>query len=187
MTKKSSDLKLLNWGKVFLHSFLFLFFIALSILLFMIFLSKSLPSIDELKSFNPDQISKIISSDNEIIHKLQAIKKREVVKIGDVPQYLINALLLSSKIFTHNSEIFNIGSGVGTKLIEAVKLIIDQVYKLKKIKSKYCFTPFPENIDEIQKRNYISNIEKSNKMIKFHPKFNLKKGIKKSIELYNVN
>ena len=60
----------------------------------MIYLSKNLPSIDELKSFNPEQVSKIISSDNEVIHKLQAVKKREVVKIGNVPQYLINALLL---------------------------------------------------------------------------------------------
>ena len=69
MTKKNSNFKLADWRKVFLYSFLFLFFIAISIILFMILLSKNLPSIDELKSFNPEQISKIISSDNEIIHK----------------------------------------------------------------------------------------------------------------------
>jgi len=94
MPTKDSDFSIMNWGKVFLHSFLFLFFVAISILSFMYYLSKDLPSIDELKSFNPEQISKIISSDNQLIHKLQAEKKREVVKIGDIPQILIDALLL---------------------------------------------------------------------------------------------
>ena len=94
MKAKNSNFKSTNWRKVFLHSFLFLFFIAIFLLIFMFYLSKNLPSIDELKSFNPEQISKIISSDNQLIHKLQAEKKREVVKIGEVPQVLIDALLL---------------------------------------------------------------------------------------------
>ena len=94
MTAKNINLELNNWGKVFLHSFLFLFFIAISILSWMYYLSQDLPSIEELKSFNPEQISKIISSDGELIHKLQAVKKREVIKIGDVPQNLINALII---------------------------------------------------------------------------------------------
>ena len=94
MTTKNSDFSLTNFGKVFLHSFLFLFFLAISLLIFMFYLSKNLPSINELKSFNPEQISKIISSDNQLIYKLQAEKKREVVKIGDIPQILIDALLL---------------------------------------------------------------------------------------------
>ena len=94
MTTKNSNLELANWGKVFLYSFLFLFSIAISILSFMYYLSKDLPSIDELKSFNPEQISKIIGSDGKLIHKLQAVKKREVIKIGDVPQILVDALIL---------------------------------------------------------------------------------------------
>ena len=94
MTTKNSNFKLINWGKVFLHSFLFLFSIAISILSFMYYLSKDLPSIEELKSFNPEQISKILGSDGKLIHKLQAVKKREVIKIGAVPQVLVNALLL---------------------------------------------------------------------------------------------
>ena len=94
MARGNSDSKLIDWGKVFLHSFLFLFSIAIAILSFMYYLSKDLPSIDELKSFNPEQISKILGSDGELIHKLQAVKKREVIKIGAVPQVLVNALLL---------------------------------------------------------------------------------------------
>tara|TARA_B100002051_G_scaffold55201_1_gene50832 strand:- start:5237 stop:7441 length:2205 start_codon:yes stop_codon:yes gene_type:complete len=94
MTAKNINLEFNNWGKVFLYSFLFLFFIAISILSWMYYLSQDLPSIEELKSFNPEQISKIIGSDGELIHKLQAVKKREVIKIGDVPQNLINALII---------------------------------------------------------------------------------------------
>ena len=81
MTTKNSDFKLTGWGKVFLYSFLFLFSVAISLLSFMYYLSKDLPSIDELKSFNPDQISKILDSDGKLIHKLQTEKKREVFKI----------------------------------------------------------------------------------------------------------
>ena len=94
MANKNSNLELADWRKVFLYSFLFLFSIAIFILSFMYYLSKDLPSIDELKSFNPEQISKIIGSDGKLIHKLQAVKKREVVKIGDVPQTLVDALIL---------------------------------------------------------------------------------------------
>ena len=94
MVEKNSNLEFDNWGKVFLYSFLFLFLVAILILSFMYYLSKDLPSIEELKSFNPEQISKIMGSNGELIHKLQAVKKREVVKIGDVPQNLVNALIL---------------------------------------------------------------------------------------------
>ena len=88
MKTKNSNFKLTSWGKVFLYSSLFLFSVFIFLLSFMYYLSKELPSINELKSFNPDQISKIISSDGKLIHKFQAVKKREVIKIGDVPQAL---------------------------------------------------------------------------------------------------
>ena len=60
----------------------------------MINLSYDLPTLDELKNFNPEQISKVISADGQVLHKLQAVKKREVIKIGEVPQELIDALLI---------------------------------------------------------------------------------------------
>ena len=62
MNPGQSQLSLNNWRKVFLNSFLLLFLFAISLLIFMYILSRDLPSISELKSFNPEQISKIISS-----------------------------------------------------------------------------------------------------------------------------
>ena len=47
----------------------------------MVHLSYDLPTLDELKNFNPEQISKVISADGQVLHKLQAVKKREVIKI----------------------------------------------------------------------------------------------------------
>ena len=93
MSKKHKEKSFKDWAKAFLFTFLLLSSFTISIILFMVFLSRDLPSIEELKSFNPEQISKIISSDKQVIHKLQAVKKREVIKIDQVPDDLINALL----------------------------------------------------------------------------------------------
>ena len=40
----------------------------------MVNLSNDLPTLDELKNFNPEQISKVISADGQVLHKLQAVK-----------------------------------------------------------------------------------------------------------------
>ena len=78
--------------KVFLNTFLFLFAIFLSIVLFMIVLSRDLPSLEELQKFNPETISKIISSD-EILLKELYVQKRDVISLGKMPENLINAVL----------------------------------------------------------------------------------------------
>jgi len=83
---------LLDIGKVFLNTFLFLFACFLIGLIYLIFLSKDLPSLEELQKFNPEQVSKIMSSDGEVLSELY-FHKRDVVKIGKVPKNLRNALL----------------------------------------------------------------------------------------------
>ena len=83
---------LVDIGRVFLNTFLFLFACFLIILIYLIFLSKDLPSLQELQKFNPEQVSKIMSSDGEVLGELY-FHKRDVVKIGQVPKDLRNALL----------------------------------------------------------------------------------------------
>ncbi len=83
---------LFNIAKVFLNTFLFLFACFLIGLIYLIFLSKDLPSLQELQKFNPEQVSKIMSSDGEVLGELY-FHKRDVVKIGQVPKDLRNALL----------------------------------------------------------------------------------------------
>ena len=55
-----------------------LFVISISILAYMVSLSYDLPTLDELKNFNPEQISKVISADGQVLHKLQAVKKEKL-------------------------------------------------------------------------------------------------------------
>ncbi len=117
MSNQNIDARLIPWRKVFLHTFLFLFTISSFLVVFMIYLSRDLPSIDELKSFSPEQISKIISSDNKVIHKLQALKKREVVKIGEVPDNLISALLSMEDKNFYNHSGFSFKSTLRAALI----------------------------------------------------------------------
>ena len=92
----------------------------------MYYLSKDLPSIDELKSFNPDQISKILGSDGKLIHKLQAVKKREVIKIGDVPQTLIDALLLMEDRDFYNHSGFSFKATARAVLVDIFTLSYKQ-------------------------------------------------------------
>jgi len=81
-----------NMGKVFLNTFLFLFACFLMGMIYLIFLSRDLPSLQELQKFNPEQVSKIISSDGKVVSELY-FHKRDVVKIGKIPKDLRNALL----------------------------------------------------------------------------------------------
>ena len=71
---------LIDIGKVFLNTFLFLFACFLIGLIYLIFLSKDLPSLQELQKFNPEQVSKIISSDGEVLGELY-FHKRDVVSL----------------------------------------------------------------------------------------------------------
>ena len=75
----------ISWGKVFLNTFLFLFACFLGGLIYLSFLSKDLPSLEELQQFNPEQVSKIMSSDGKVLSELY-LHKRDVVKIDEMPQ-----------------------------------------------------------------------------------------------------
>ena len=55
-------------------------------------LAKDLPSLDELQKFNPEQVTKIVSSDGEVIKKLYT-HKRDMIDVSGIPINLRNALL----------------------------------------------------------------------------------------------
>jgi len=122
--KKKSNL--FQWGKAFLFTFLFLFMIAIMTLMFMVHLSYDLPTLDELKNFNPEQISKIISADGEVLHKLQAVKKREIIKIGEVPQNLIDALLIMEDKEFYDHSGFSIRSTLRAIVVDLATLSYKQ-------------------------------------------------------------
>ena len=88
----------------------------------MVSLSYDLPTLDELKNFNPEQISKVISADGQVLHKLQAVKKREVVKIGEIPQELIDALIVMEDKEFYNHSGFSVRSTLRAVLINILMM-----------------------------------------------------------------
>ena len=69
----------------------------------MLYLSTNLPSISELNKYNPEQVSKILSADNVVIKKLYT-HKRDMVDISNIPQHLVNALIVMEdrEFYKHN-------------------------------------------------------------------------------------
>ncbi len=77
---------------MFLNTFLLLLAGGIISLIYLAVLSRDLPSLNELQQFNPDTVSKIMSADGKLIKELY-IHKRDIIKIGEVPRDLINALI----------------------------------------------------------------------------------------------
>ncbi len=70
----------ISWGKVLLNTFLFLLTCFIGGIIYLLILSRGLPSIEELQRFNPEQVSKILSADGKVIKELY-IHKRDVVRL----------------------------------------------------------------------------------------------------------
>ena len=68
------------WKKILLNSVLVSFIIAFGIIIYLFILSKDLPSLDELEKFNPEQVTKVISSDGVVIKKLYTYKRDMIDK-----------------------------------------------------------------------------------------------------------
>ena len=92
---------------MFLNTFLFLLACFLCGLIYLMVLSRDLPSLEELQRFNPEQVSKIMSADGKVISELY-VHKRDVVKISKIPRHLRNALLSMEdrQFYTHSGMSF---------------------------------------------------------------------------------
>ena len=62
------------------------------LLIFLVYLSKDLPSLAELEKFDPDVVTKIVSGDGEVIQELFTTK-RVLVKFNNIPQHVKDALI----------------------------------------------------------------------------------------------
>jgi penicillin-binding protein 1A len=117
---KKSSLKY----KIF-NSMLFSFGILICILIYIVLISKNLPSLDELQQFNPDQVSKIISSDGKVIKKLY-IAKRDMVNISVIPKDLRNALLSMEDRDFYNHNGINLKGIIRAVIVDIVNLSAKQ-------------------------------------------------------------
>ena len=117
---KKSSLKY----KIF-NSILFSSGILICILIYISLISKNLPSLDELQQFNPDQVSKIISSDGNVIKKLY-IAKRDMVNISVIPKDLRNALLSMEDRDFYNHNGINLKGIIRAVIVDIVNLSAKQ-------------------------------------------------------------
>ena len=100
---EESNLKYSSIKRIIINSIFISFLFLIVIISYLFFLSKDLPSLDELQKFNPEQVTKIISSDNVVIKKLFT-HKRDMIDISSVPLNLRNALLCMEdrNFYEHN-------------------------------------------------------------------------------------
>ena len=116
-----SKIQQLSWTTAFKNVFLTSFIGILLIIFYLLYLSNNLPSITELNKYNPEQVSKIISSDHIVIKKLYT-HKRDMVDISNIPKHLIDALIVMEdrSFYTHNG--INIKSTFRALLIDFITL-----------------------------------------------------------------
>ena len=114
-----------TWNRIFLNTFLFCFASLICLIIYLLFLSKDLPSLDELQKFNPDQVSKIISSDEVVLKKLY-VAKRDMVSINVIPEDLRNALLSMEDRDFYNHNGINIKGIIRAVIVDIINLSAKQ-------------------------------------------------------------
>jgi len=108
-----------------IHSFLFCLALLICLLIYIFFLSKNLPSLDELQQFNPDQVSKLVSADGKVIKKLY-IAKRDMVNISVLPKHLREALLSMEDRDFYNHNGINIKGIIRAVIVDIINLSAKQ-------------------------------------------------------------
>ena len=103
--------------KVLRNTFIVFLIVFIIMVSYLLVLSTNLPSISELNRYNPEQVSKIISADNVVIKKLYT-HKRDMVDISNIPQHLINALIVMEdrEFYLHNG--INIKSTIRALIVD---------------------------------------------------------------------
>ena len=81
-------------AKVFWVSLGIVFSGAISVLLFVLFLSRDLPSLEQLENYDPDLVTRIYSSDGKILSEL-FLQKRVFVELNNITKHMHDAVIAS--------------------------------------------------------------------------------------------
>jgi len=122
---------------------------------------------------------------NFFIH--QAMENKTLTIFGDGKQLrdyiyvedLADAFLLAAVNDEVNGQIFNIGSGIGTKFKDMVNMVVDVVGK-----GKVVYVPWPDDYLNVETGDYLTDITKISKILNWNPSINLEEGINKTYEFY---
>lgn len=138
--------------------------------------------------------SKTTVSDRGLINLLisKIIKGEDVILLGDgqfLRDYIyiddvINGIISAINMPKKNGEAFNLATGNSHSIKEVVEMILSKVKALNSTKSNITYSPFPTDSYEIEKRNFMADIEKFSNAAKWNAKVNLNEGITQTIKHY---
>ena len=118
---------------------------------------------------------KLALQDAEIKIFGEGNQTRDYIFVDD----LVNAFIIAPTSELSAGEVFNIGSGVGTTLIDMANCVCNAVGqgRIKQI-------PWPENYERIETGNYVSDIDKARKYFSWEPVVSLENGVNKTVQYY---
>lgn len=83
-----------NFKQIFLRSLLGLFVGMILFFSFIVFLSKDLPSLEQLENYDPDLVTRIFSADGKVLNEL-FVQKRVFIELDKIPGHMQNAIVAS--------------------------------------------------------------------------------------------
>lgn len=82
------------WINIFLRSLGIVLCLTLFVLSYLFYLSRDLPSLEQLENYDPDLVTSIYSKDGKILHEL-FLEKRVFVEFNQIPVHMRNAVIAS--------------------------------------------------------------------------------------------
>ena len=111
---------------------------------------------------------------------------RDYIYIDDVVNAFLHASVMDYDILLNKNQIsLNVASGKGTSVKEVFDLISREVEKITGIRGDIENVAWPEEVNEIEKRNYIGSIELIKSLTGWQPSVSLEEGIRLLVKHYS--
>ena len=111
---------------------------------------------------------------------------RDYIYIDDVVNAFLHASVMDYDILLNKNQIsLNVASGKGTPVKEVFELISREIEKITGIRGDIENVAWPEEVNEIEKRNYIGSIELIKSLTGWKPSVSLEEGIQLLVKHYS--
>ena len=99
MSKQSTNI---NFSKILYRCFILIIFGMVMVFTFVLYLSKNLPSLEQLENYDPDLVTRIYSSDGKVLNEL-FVQKRVFIELDRIPEHMQYAVVASEdrRFFDH--------------------------------------------------------------------------------------
>ena len=139
--------------------------------------SSSLTSHDD-RGFLDKSIDKVLSGETLTVYG-DGKYVRDYLHISDASDALLFAFKESSKM---HSNIYNIGTGVGTSIIGCLELLIHEAKKRTNTRSYIEYRDFPTSAYIVEQRNSVADSKSFTNTTGWSPRFSLITGLSKALD-----